>query len=103
MRKTFTLLVLNFVLVVGVRGGLFDGGFGSPGKIEVVDDLQDAVAALGGFIELEVQLRGELEDDALAEFALELAAQFVELRERLVLLGLGADDADEDVRVLEIR
>ena len=65
--------------------------------------LQDAVAALAGVIEFEMELRRVFQDDALARArAGALRACVVELGHRLLLLLVGADDADKDVGVLEV-
>lgn len=66
--------------------------------MEIVEDLQDAVPALAGLVELEMQVRREFQNDAAAEFALQFQPRVVELRQRGVLLLGRADDADVRAR-----
>jgi len=71
--------------------------------VDFRQELENAVPALRHVVELEVKQRGKFQDHTLGEFALEVGPQAVQLRHVVMLIGGLADDADEDVRVLEIR
>ena len=54
--------------------------------MEILDDLQDAVAAFASLIELEMEVRREFQNHAPADVVLEPLARAVELPHRRVLL-----------------
>src|SRR6266853_1981547 len=72
------------------------------GQFDLTQEVQHAVAALGRGVELEVQAGRKLENDTARQVVLQLAARVVQLCHRLMLLLFSSNDADEDVRVLEV-
>src|SRR5437870_10614024 len=70
---------------------------------EFIDQLRHADPALDGPIVFERELRCPLQPQFTCETALENAVRGLQPHQSLPLLVLGAEDADEDPRVPEIR
>ena len=72
-------------------------------RFDLIEQVEHTGAALDGLIELEVKKRGVLENDPTGELMLEVLALDLKLLDRLFLLPLRADGADEDVGILQVR
>jgi hypothetical protein len=91
---------------MGTTGAALFGGWGGywvvGGDFDFVEDLHDAVAALEGVIDLEVELGGVFQGDTLCQEVLEDFAFVEEAGDDFLFLFFGADDADVDVAGLEV-
>ena len=76
---------------------------GRKGRPDLIEEIENPCATLNGLIELEMKKRRVLEDNPAGELVLEVLTLLREDLDRLFLLPLGADGADEDVGVLQVR
>ena len=91
----------------GFAGGFFDGlrielgGFDEL-LVDFLHEGGDADAALYAVVEFEKEMGAVFEDDAFGDAGRKQAALCIEFVDDGLLLGGGADDADEDVGVFEV-
>jgi hypothetical protein len=69
---------------------------------EVIDGVEDAHAALHGFIETEEDLWGVLHDDAFMHFTLDGSAILIQLLDDEFFIDASAEDADVGEGLLQI-
>ena len=78
-------------------------GSGIAPGLELGEQLEDARAALGGVVELDVQVRDAPDPQPRAELVADERHRVAERREGRVALGRLADDADPDLGVAQVR
>jgi hypothetical protein len=69
---------------------------------QILHDLQDTTTPLDGIIELEIEMRSVLQDDAFGQFSLKHGAMFPEFREGARFLLRFANDTDEDMALAKV-
>jgi hypothetical protein len=70
---------------------------------QILHDLQDTTTSLDGIIELEIEMRSVLQDDAFGQFSLKHGAMFTEFRQDARFLLRIANDTDKDVALAKVR
>src|SRR5207247_1453394 len=71
-------------------------------NLERLQHVEDAIPTLDRVVEIEVESRRMLEDDALRQLLLQTDAPVMQLRHGRALLVGRANDADEHMRLLQV-
>ena len=96
-------MIWGWVFISSDRWSQVSDGFGDRrGLVQLLDDLQHAVAAHDGIVHDEAQRGGVFQDHGLGHESLDAGAMFGEQRQAALLLVGVAEDADEDDGGLQV-